>query len=129
MGGDGADGLPSWSQIPDPTPPEDDASFLGRISTIKLALLIIAIALVGTLYVGHIHATEGVVAELQEARKANQRLHLRLNRLEGIYDQATSPAVIYRRARALGLLHSAEYAPSITVPESDELPAPPNARP
>lgn len=80
-----------------------------------LLLLLIVVALAA--YVGHVHATQQLLADVQQARQDNLRLHLKHNRLKGEFDQATGPAVIYERARALGLEDDITYAPTIRVPE------------
>ena len=77
--------------------------------------MILAIAGLFTLYVGHVHATTDVYNQLQQARAENQRLHLKHNRLKGAYDRRTGPSVIYERARALGLQESVTYGSPITV--------------
>lgn len=111
--------MPSWSDLePDRNrrrTGDDDASFLQRVSTLRFALIILAIATLFTLYVGHVHATQSLLADVQQARKANQDLHLKHNRLKGEYDRKTGPSVIYERARALGLRESVTYGPKITV--------------
>lgn len=38
---------------------------------------------------------------------------LEYNRLKGEFDRATSPAVIYERARALGLVEGFTYGPVV----------------
>jgi hypothetical protein len=111
--------MPSWSDLePDRNRPQsgsDDTSFLQRVSTVRFALIILAIATLFTLYVGHVHATQAVLAEVQQARQVNQDLHLKHNRLKGEYDRKTGPSVIYDRARKLGLREGVTYGPEITV--------------
>ena len=90
-------------------------SFLETISTTRFGLLILAVALVFTAYVGHVHATQDLLLDLQRAKKENLRLHLRHNRLKGVFDQATGPAVIYGRAKELGLEEGITYGPTIEL--------------
>lgn len=85
------------------------------MSTGRFALLVLLVAGVFTLYVGHVHATKDLLNQVQEARTENQRLHLQHNRLQGIYDRKTSPHVIYERARELGLEASVAYGPPVSV--------------
>ncbi len=85
------------------------------MSTGRFALLVLLIAGAFTLYVGHVHATKDLLDEVQEARTTNQRLHLKHNRLQGVYDRKTSPHVIYERARELGLEASVSYGPPIAL--------------
>ena len=83
----------------------------------RFGLLLLLIVVVLAAYVGHVHATQNLLAEVQQERRDNLRLHLKLNRLKGEFDQATGPSVIYERATALGLEEDITYAPTIRVPE------------
>jgi hypothetical protein len=111
--------LPGWTDLEPSanrrrrTP--GDRSFLENVSTGRFALLVLAIAGLFTLYIGHVHATTDLYDQLQEARAENQRLHLKHNRLKGAYDRRTGPSVIYERARELGLRESVTYGPPITT--------------
>jgi len=111
--------LPSWTDLE--TPPTrgdaDDGAFLQSVSTVRFALLVLLLAGAFTLYVGHVHATEDLLSQVQEARTENRRLHLKHNRLKGAYDRKVSPKAIYERARELGLRSTTSYGPSITLPE------------
>ena len=78
-------------------------SGLGALSTVRFALAVLAIAGVITLYVGHVHATQNLLAEVQDLRRENLSVHLRYNRIKGMYDRSTGPSVIYERARLLDL--------------------------
>ncbi|MFP4227668.1 MAG: hypothetical protein ACLFTE_02445 [Salinivenus sp.] len=111
--------LPGWTDLEGPKNrrhrESSDGSFLRRMSTGRFALLVLLVAGVFTLYVGHVHATKDLLNQVQEARTENQRLHLQHNRLQGIYDRKTSPHVIYERARELGLEASVAYGPPVSV--------------
>lgn len=111
--------LPSWADLEPSTNRRrgatGDESFLENVSTGRFALLILAIAGLFTLYVGHVHATTDVYNQLQDVRAENQRLHLKHNRLKGAYDRRTGPSVIHDRARELGLQESVTYGAPITV--------------
>ncbi len=76
-------------------------SILGAISTVRFSLAVLAIAGVITLYVGHVHATQTLLSEVQELRRESLSLHLGYNRVKGMYDRSTGPSVIYERARLL----------------------------
>lgn len=93
------------------------ATFLERISTTRFALLIIAIAILFTMYVGHVHATQDLLADVQQLRRENLQLHLKYNRLKGEFDQMVGPSVIYDRARKLGLEENSVYGPTIKTEE------------
>jgi len=109
--------LPGWKDLSDApsTRKRDSESFLEQVSTVRFALVVLALAAAFTAYVGHVHATQDLLARVQEARRTNQTLHLKHNRLKGEFDRATGPAVIHERARALGLEESLAYGPPITV--------------
>lgn len=109
--------LPSWDDLSNRRRGREEKSdgFLERISTVRFALAVLALAAAFTLYVGHVHATQDVLVRLQEARRTNRSLHLKHNRLKGAFDRATGPAVIYERAQALGLEGSIAYGPAIEV--------------
>lgn len=89
--------------------------FLERVSTTRFAVLIVGAAFLITLYVGHVHATQGLLAEVQQERRENLRLHLKHNRLKGEFDRMVGPAVIYHRARALGLVEESAFGPPIEI--------------
>ncbi len=109
--------LPSWKELARERGSSQQPSdgFLERISTVRFALVILALAALFTLYVGHVHATQDLVARVEEARQVNRSLHLKHNRLKGAFDRATGPAVIQRRAQALGLEENLAYGPPIAV--------------
>lgn len=109
--------LPGWKDLSDSpsTQKRGSGSFLEQVSTVRFALIVLALAAAFTAYVGHVHATQDVLARVQEARRTNQTLHLKHNRLKGEFDRATGPAVIHERARALGLEESLAYGPPIQV--------------
>jgi hypothetical protein len=92
-------------------------SFLESISTTRFALLIVGMAVLFTLYVGHVHATQDMLAEVQQERRENLRLHLKFNRLKGDFDQMVGPSVIYTRAGDLGLVEDPSFGPTIQVGE------------
>lgn len=113
--------LPGWKDLSDPQDGRQQVSggFLERVSTVRFALIILACAALFTLYVGHVHATQDLLAQVQEARRTNQSLHLKHNRLRGAFDRATGPAVIQQRAQALGLEENLAYGPPIRVEEDE----------
>jgi hypothetical protein len=115
--------LPNWSDL-DPKrnqslqDDDGDGSFLQRVSTVRFALGVLAVAALFTLYVGHVHATQQLLSDVQQARSVNQTLHLKHNRLKGAYDRKTGPSVIYERARELGLRERLPRSPVLTLDES-----------
>jgi anti-sigma-K factor RskA len=73
------------------------------LATWRFALAVGALVAVGVLYVGHVHATQALLSEVERARTENRRLHLKASRLQSTYDEATAPSVIHRRAEKMGL--------------------------
>ncbi|MEX1055181.1 MAG: hypothetical protein WED81_04070 [Rhodothermales bacterium] len=93
-------------------------SFLEKISTKRFALLIVVTAILCTLYVGHVHATQDLLAEVQRARRENLRLHLKYNRLKGEFDRMIGPSAIYGRASGIGLIEDPAFGPTIRIEDS-----------
>lgn len=79
---------------------------LDSVPTMRLSLWILSAAILVTLYVGHVHSTQQLAAEVQDMSETNLTLHLRYNRVKGAFDRASGPSVIYERARRLGLSES-----------------------
>ena len=104
--------LPGWEAL---SARERRAGYLEQVSTVRFAGLILFFAVAFTLYVGHVHATQDLFAEVQQARVENQQLHLKLARLGGALDRATGPSVIYKKADALGLEEGLAYGSTIHV--------------
>lgn len=88
---------------------------LAPVSSRRVVLVLVLVAAAFTAYEAHIYATKDALAAVQAARHENARLHLKLNRLRGEFDAATSPAVVVARARALGLAEGIGYGPTIHV--------------
>jgi hypothetical protein len=112
--------LPTWKQLESKKNrrlkrDHVGSPFLGAVSTLRFALVLALVAAAFTLYVGHVHATQDILAKTEMARKENHRLHLKYNRLKGDFDRMTGPAEIHRRANALGLVEDAAYGATITL--------------
>lgn len=111
-------GLPAWKDLSGGNARElnrKDGIQLAPITTLRFGLLMLAVAALFTAYVGHVHATQEVLAEVQQERRENLRLHLKYNRVKGEYDRMTGPSVIYERARQIGLQEGYTYGPSIRI--------------
>jgi uncharacterized protein HemX len=112
--------LPGWQDLSEDEPDDGgDADERSGVSTIRFALVVVALAAGVALYVGHVHATKAVRADLQEARAENRRLRQELRQLKSEYAQRTAPSVIYERARDLGLRESPAYGPNINIKKSE----------
>lgn len=110
-------GLPGWKELSDGNarrPSSGKGSLVvERVSTLRFAILVLLAATLFTLYVGHVHATQDLLADVQQMRRENLNLHLKYNRVKGEYDRMIGPQVIYERARELGLEEGFAYGPSI----------------
>ena len=89
------------------------------VPTLRFAVLLVAACALFTLYVGHVYATQELVAEVQQLQKEKLRLVLKHNRLRGEFDRMTAPSVILDRAAALGLEPSSQYGPMILTGHED----------
>jgi len=88
---------------------------LAAMSTARVALGILAVAGLFTLYVGHIYATQDLLADVQRLRTENMELYLKKNQLSSAWDRATAPAVIHDRAPEMGFEESVSLGETIIV--------------
>lgn len=112
--------LPTWDELTLSRPQntiqvvEKTASgAIGTYKTLKFALSILLVVIAGTLYVGHVYATQDALEEVRELRRLNTVLHLEHNRVRGELDEKTAPGEILERARELGLTEDYAYEPPI----------------
>lgn len=100
--------LPSWSDLADSqviqqnARPEVDHWF-GAISTARFVVIILALATVFTLYVGHVFATQDLLTEVQQLRNEQLALQMTQDKLEGELHHVTGPEEIFAAAGELGL--------------------------
>ena len=78
-------------------------TFIGSLSTVRFVLGVLAVAIVFTLYVGHIYATQELVQEVERLSRQRLELDLEYNRVRGQFDRVTGHDDIWERARDLGL--------------------------
>ena len=95
-----------------------ESQILSALSTVRISLGILVVAALFTLYVGHVQATKNQLNELYQVRKNNFALNLKYNQLQGEYDTATGPAVIYERAAALGLKEQKLSGPPVYLDQT-----------
>lgn len=88
-------------------------------STLPYAVYMVLAVLAIALWVGHVQATDALMAETQGARQENLGLHLSVNRLKGDFDRLTGPSVVMDRAKRLGLVEGYRYGQTIIVTSSD----------
>lgn len=106
--------LPGWGDLSG-SEERGRQGLLARLSTPRFVLWVGILASACALYIGHVHATQALLTEVEEARAERQRLQLKKNRLQSAFDEATAPAVIYRRAEELGLEEGLARGPVIDV--------------
>ncbi len=100
----------SWQELTiiDEFTPE--RKVIARVSTLQFGIIIFLLAGILTVYIGHIHTSQDLLAEINSQRKENVRLHLQHKQLVADYNAIVGPSVIYRRAENLGLERGHEYA-------------------
>lgn len=113
--------LPTWTDLEHTNTkryaPTSDGAFLERVSTIRFAIVVAVLAASFTAYVGHVHATQELLADVQQAEAENRSLHIQHNYLQGEYARQTGPALVHRRARALGMVETVSFGPTVPLPE------------
>ena len=104
---------PSWRELARRESTRADQPRGVRFSARRLTLYVVVAAALFVAYVWHVYATREALQEVQRLRREHLQLVLTYNRLKGEFDRATSPAVIYERARALGLEEGFTYGPVV----------------
>ena len=104
-----------WQDLTSSDEAHSDRAGFGAISTLRFAAILAVIAGVVAIYIGHVYSTQDLLNGLEPVRRDNLALHLELNRLRGMLEEASGPAVIYRRAAELGLEEGGPYAATIRV--------------
>ena len=88
---------------------------LDAVPSLRFGLLALAACLTLTLFLGHAYATRATLDELQSARRANERLLLTNQRLQGEVDRMTGPSAVLGRAASIGLEEGVAYGPTIRL--------------
>lgn len=88
---------------------------IAEYKTLKFAGLLVALVVLGTLYVRHVNATEKIYNTYRAASKDNTDLRLEKDRLAAEYDRITNPRVVLRKAAALGLKEGYKFEKTITI--------------
>lgn len=86
---------------------------LDAVPSLRFGVLALLVFVAMTLYVSHVYATRATLAELQDARRTNERLRLTNQRLQGDVDRMTGPRTIMAEAARLGLEEGVAYGPPI----------------
>lgn len=112
------DAIPGWEALSKAAPQRkkpDASATQPTVTTARFALWLTGLALSATLYVGHVHATQQLYESLHALKKNNLRLHLTLDQLRGELDRSAGPAVLYPKARRLGLKEGYGFGPTIRL--------------
>lgn len=112
--------LPGWSELEAPENKRVGQfrrrrEGLATWPTARMLLWLVGLGTLLTLYVGHVHATKNMLAQVHELRQENLQLHLKYNRLRGELQESIGPATVYERARRLGLKEGESYGPTIYI--------------
>jgi hypothetical protein len=110
--------VPGWDALTHAVPRKPNrlqTDTAPSLTTARYTLWLTAIALAVTLYVGHVHATQQVFETLHALKKESLHLHLQLDQLRGELDRTAGPAVLYPKARRLGLKEGAAFGPTIST--------------
>ncbi len=86
------------------------------MSTARFVVIVLAVATLFTLYVGHVFATQDLLAEVQGMRNDQLALQMTFDRLEGELHRVTGPEEIFAAARDIGLEDRLLEGPAIVLP-------------
>lgn len=113
--------LPSWSDLADShviqqnARPEVD-NWFGAVSTARFVVIILALATVFTLYVGHVFATQDLLTEVQQLRNEQLALQMSEDKLEGELHHVTGPEEIFDAAASIGLYDRVHRGAPVVIP-------------
>lgn len=88
---------------------------LDAVPSLRTGLFTLLAFVAMTLFVSHVYATQAVLADLQDARRENERLRLTHQRLQGEFDRMTGPDAILHRAATIGLEEGVAYGQPIQI--------------
>jgi len=99
---------PGWKDLAKandrPSGPQPDSdSYLGALSTARFAAMVLAVATLFTLYVGHVFAMQDLLADVQNLRNENLALEMTFDKLEGDFHSKIGPEAMFGEAAQLGL--------------------------
>jgi len=78
-------------------------TYLGALSTARFAAVVLAVATLFTLYVGHVFAMQDLLADVQNSRNHNLALQMTFDKLEGDFRSKIGPEAMFAEATRLGL--------------------------
>jgi len=73
------------------------------VSTARFLAVVLAVATLFTLYVGHVFATQELLSEVQGLRNERLALEMTFDKLQGDYHRVTGPERVSEAARDMGL--------------------------
>jgi hypothetical protein len=91
-------------------------TWLDAMSTARFVVIILAVATLFTLYVGHVFATQDLLTDVQQLRNEQLALEMTFDKLEGEYHRVTGPEEVFAAARDLGLQDQLQEGPPIQIP-------------
>jgi len=114
-------GSPSWRDLSTSNATQsssrpDADTWLGAISTARFVVIILAVATLFTLYVGHVFATQDLLADVQGLRNDRLALQMTYDKLEGEFHHATGPEKIFSAASELGLKDRLHQGDPVLMP-------------
>lgn len=86
---------------------------LDAVPSLRFGAMTLLVCIVMTLFVSHVYATRATLADLQDARRENERLRLTHQRLQGDVDRMTGPQTVMAQAARLGLEEGVAYGQPI----------------
>ena len=100
--------LPGWRDLAEnngvrEAPRKESDQWLGAVSTARFLAVVLAVATLFTLYVGHVFATQELLSEVQGLRNEQLALEMTFDKLQGDYHRVTGPERISEAARDMGL--------------------------
>jgi len=91
-------------------------TWFSAISTTRFVVVVLAVATLFTLYVGHVFATQKLLTEVQQLRSEELALQMNRDKLEGDYQRVIGPTTIFSEATKLGLKDRAQFGEPIRLP-------------
>lgn len=86
-----------------------------RIAPWKMILATITLGIIGFFYLTHVFATQEVLKEVSELRRAHETAKRSHAEHALTYDRMTGPASIYQKATTLGFIHGGAADPLIRI--------------
>ncbi|MEX0773827.1 MAG: hypothetical protein WEB89_02725 [Balneolales bacterium] len=86
-----------------------------KVAPWKMILATMTISIVGFFYITHVFATQKILKEVTELRRAHETAKRSHAEHSLTYDRKTGPAQIYSKARTQGFIHGGAADPIIRI--------------